>query len=125
MRVLPRRQPPHGLGEHLPVPGLYGLPGAGQDGANIGRGDVTVGSDVWIGHAATVMSGVSIGHGAVIAARSLVTASVPPYGVVGGVPAKLLRYRFDEQTIAYLLEFAWWDWPREQVLANVEMLVPA
>lgn len=73
----------------FPFRGVYGLPGAGRDSANVGHGDITVGSDVWIGHGATVMSGVSgvsVGHGAVIAARSLVTADVPPYAVVGGGP---------------------------------------
>ena len=81
------------------------------------RGDIVVGNDVWIGYEAVILSGVTIGHGAVIAARSVVTRDVPPYAIVGGVPARLIRRRFEPETIDALLELRWWDWPPEE-LAN-------
>jgi acetyltransferase-like isoleucine patch superfamily enzyme len=79
------------------------------------KGDVTIGNDVWIGYDALILSGVTIGDGGVIAARSLVTRDVEPFEVVGGVPAKHIRYRFDERTVKSLLEIAWWKWPREEI----------
>ena len=79
------------------------------------RGNVVIGNDVWIGRGATIMSGVTIGDGAVIAARALVVKDVPPYAIVGGNPAKLIRYRFDEATIEKLLAIRWWDWPEARV----------
>ncbi len=74
-----------------------------------------IGNDVWIGHNASIMSGVTIGDGAVIAANAVVTKDVPPYAIVGGVPAKIIRYRFDEQTITDLLELKWWDLPDDVI----------
>ncbi|KXU99901.1 acetyltransferase [Gluconobacter potus] len=79
------------------------------------KGDVIIGNDVWIGAHATIMSGVTIGDGAVIAAQALVTKSVPPYAIVGGNPAKVIRYRFSETVIARLLALAWWKWPETLV----------
>ena len=81
------------------------------------RGDIVIGNDVWIGYEAVILSGVTIGHGAVIAARSVVTRDVPPYAIVGGAPARLIRRRFEPETIDALLELRWWDWPPEK-LAN-------
>ena len=75
-----------------------------------GKGDVRIGSDVWIGHGAVVTSGVTIGHGAVVGSHAVVTRDVPPYGIVGGNPARLIRHRFDQDTIGRLLAIAWWDW---------------
>lgn len=74
---------------------------------------VTVGHDVWIGHGAIILPGVSIGHGAVVGAGAVVTKDVEPYMIVVGVPAKPLRLRFPEATVARLLDLCWWDWPRE------------
>ncbi|WP_457095916.1 CatB-related O-acetyltransferase [Lysobacter sp. P5_B9] len=71
---------------------------------------VKIGNDVWIGARAIVMGGVAIGHGAVVAANSVVTKDVPPYAIVGGVPARVIRYRFSEAKIQRLLELRWWDW---------------
>lgn len=70
----------------------------------VSKGDITVGDDVWIGHNATIMSGVHIGQGAVVAAGSVVTKDVPPYAIVGGVPAKMIRYRFSSELIGELLK---------------------
>lgn len=85
------------------------------DGHPATRGDVVIGDDVWIGQNATIMSGVTIGSGAVVAACSVVTKDVPPYGIVGGNPAKFIRQRFDDETCALLLELRWWDLPEETV----------
>ena len=71
----------------------------------------TVGNDVWIGCGANVLSGVVIGDGAVIGAGALVNKDIPPYAIAVGVPARVIKYRFDKKTVARLLEVAWWDWP--------------
>lgn len=73
------------------------------------RGDVRIGSDVWIGANATIMDNVAIGHGAVVAAASVVTRDVPPYAIVAGNPARVIRKRFSEEQVAALLEIRWWD----------------
>jgi acetyltransferase-like isoleucine patch superfamily enzyme len=86
------------------------------------HGDVVIGHDVWLGSGAMILSGVTVGNGAVVAAHALVTKDVPPYAIVGGNPARVIRYRFDEPTIAALLESAWWDLPREQVADLVPLL---
>ncbi|MBP1849007.1 CatB-related O-acetyltransferase [Rhizobium halophytocola] len=84
--------------------------------------DTVLGHDVWLGHEAVVMPGVTIGHGAIIAARAVVARDVPPYAVVGGNPARLIRMRFTEDQIADLLAIAWWDWPVEVIEANLGAL---
>jgi len=75
--------------------------------------ETTIGNDVWIGMQATIMGGLNIGDGAVIAGGAVVTKDVPPYAIVGGVPAKILKYRFDEETIHFLLETKWWNNDRD------------
>lgn len=85
-------------------------------------GDTLVGNDVWIGTEAMIMPGVSIGDGAVIGSRALVTRDVEPYSIVGGNPAKFIRKRFDEENIALLLEMQWWDWPLERLHEAMPLL---
>ena len=80
---------------------------------------VTVGHDVWIGHSATVMPGVTIGNGAVVGAGAVVTKDVPPYAIVAGVPAKVIRMRFDGHTIAQIERIAWWNWDEETIRARI------
>lgn len=79
------------------------------------KGDVVIGNDVWIGTEALITSGVKIGDGAVVGARAVVTRDVPPYAIVAGNPAKIVRYRFDEKSIERLLALQWWDWPEHQI----------
>ena len=87
------------------------------------KGDTIVGNDVWIGYKSTIMPGVKIGDGAIIAAKSVVTNDVPPYTIVGGNPAKIIKPRFDDDTIKKLLKIAWWDWEIELISANLEQIV--
>ena len=86
------------------------------------RGDTVVGHDVWIGYGATIMPGVRIGNGAIIAAASVVTRDVPDFAIVGGNPAGLIRYRFDEDTRESLTRIAWWDWDAEKITRNVQAI---
>ncbi len=80
---------------------------------------VTIGSDVWVGTNAIIMPGIEIGHGAIIGAGAIVTHSVPPYQIVVGNPAKILRSRFDHQTVESLLELEWWAWEEEKIKSNI------
>ena len=86
------------------------------------HGDIVVGNDVWIGFEAVILSGVTIGDGAVIASRAVVTKDVPPYTIVGGVPAKTIRRRFDEDTIFKLLALKWWDWAEDRIRRNLQAI---
>jgi len=85
-------------------------------------GDTVIGSDVWIGTEAMFMAGITVGSGAVIAARAVVTKDVPPYAIVGGNPAKIIKYRFDEKTIAQLLSLKWWDWSEEEIKSAMPLI---
>lgn len=86
------------------------------------RGDTVVGHDVWIGYGCTIMPGVHIGDGAIIATRSVVTRDVEPFAIVGGNPAALIRYRFDETTRRELSRIAWWDWDAAKITRNVKAI---
>jgi acetyltransferase-like isoleucine patch superfamily enzyme len=95
---------------------------AGRDGFHASKGDVVIGHDVWLGSQCMILSGVRIGHGAVVAARAVVTKDVPPYAVVGGNPARVIRMRFDEATAARLVASRWWDLPRERIAGLIPLL---
>jgi len=97
----------------------WGLPVEDIPAAWDNKGDIVVGNDVWIGYEAVILAGVTVGDGAIIGTRAVVTKDVPPYTIVGGVPAKPIRKRFDEDTIARLLELRWWDWPEERIAQNI------
>lgn len=77
------------------------------------KGSIILQNDVWVGHGATIMAGVTLRNGCIVAAEAVVTKDVPPYAIVGGNPAKVLRYRFPADIIAALQQIAWWDWPEE------------
>ena len=83
------------------------------------KGDIIIGNDVWIGYEAVILPGVTIGDSAVIGCRAVVTKDVPPYTIVGGVPAKPIRKRFDEETIKELQKIKWWDWPEEKIAGKI------
>ncbi|MFJ5368445.1 CatB-related O-acetyltransferase [Bosea sp. CER48] len=95
----------------------------GATGHDTTRGDVVIGHDVWLGSQCMIMSGIRIGHGAVVAARAVVTRDVPPYAIVAGNPARIVRSRFDEQTAAALLDSRWWELPRERLVPLLPLLM--
>ena len=86
------------------------------------KGDIVIGNDTWIGYEAVVMQGVTIGDGAIVGARAVVTKDVPPYTIVGGVPAKPIRKRFSDEVITQLLEIKWWDWSDEKIKENISAI---
>lgn len=87
------------------------------------KGDITIGNDVWIGYEAVIMAGVSIGDGSVIASRAVVTKDVPPYTIVGGIPAKEIRPRFEGNTVTLLQKMQWWDWPVEKIRLALPFII--
>ncbi len=93
----------------------WGLDKADVASAWDNKGDIVIGNDVWIGFEAVIMAGVHIGNGAIIGARAVVTKDVAPYTIVGGVPARAIRKRFDDATISRLEGLRWWDWPKERI----------
>lgn len=86
------------------------------------KGDTVVENDVWFGQNVTVMPGIHIGNGAIIAANSVVTKDVPDYTIVGGNPCRIIKKRFDDDLIDYLLNLKWWDWPKEKIFKNLDKL---
>ena len=89
------------------------------------KGDNIVGNDVWLGCYSTIMPAVKIGDGAIIGAMSVVTKDVPPYSIVAGNPAKVVRMRFDDKTIEELLKIKWWDWSKEKITRNITAITGA
>lgn len=86
------------------------------------KGDIIIGNDVWIGYEAVITAGVTVGDGAIIGTRAVVTKDVPPYTIVGGVPAKPIRKRFDNETLDELLKIRWWDWQEEKIARNIQAI---
>ena len=91
-------------------------------GHPLSNGDVNIGNDVWLADGCTIMSGVTIGDGAVVANRALVTKDVPPYSIVGGIPAEIIKMRFDSKTIAKLLDIKWWNWKDKDIVKAIRLL---
>ncbi len=100
----------------------WGLPVEDIPRAWDNKGDIVIGNDVWIGYEAVILAGVTVGDGAVVGTRAVVTKDVPPYTIVGGVPAKPIRKRFSEAVIDRLLALQWWDWPEERIAASLEAI---
>jgi acetyltransferase-like isoleucine patch superfamily enzyme len=86
------------------------------------KGDIVIENDVWIGAKATIMSGVKISNGAIVAANSVVTKDVPPYAIVAGNPGKVVKYRFNDKQIERLLSISWWDWSEEKIRENAMLM---
>ena len=100
----------------------FGLPGAYEDGHPRTEQDVVVGNDVWLGHDALVLPGITIGDGAVVGARAVVAKEVRPYAIVVGSPAREVRRRFDDEQVQALLRIRWWEWPEDVVRDRVAQL---
>ena len=83
------------------------------------KGGIIIGNDVWIGFEAVILAGVTIGDGAIIGTQAVVTKDVPPYTIAGGIPAKPIKKRFDEDTISDLLHIKWWNWPKEKISQHI------
>lgn len=118
-----------GGGEHRhdwittsPIRVLFNLPGALVDGHPHTKGETRIGNDVWIGYRSMILSGVVVGDGAIIGAGAVVTKDVPPYAIAAGNPAKVFKYRFDEETRGTLLRVRWWEWEIEKIVDNVHIL---
>ena len=101
----------------------WGLDWADVASAWDNKGDIVIGSDVWIGYEAVILQGVQVGDGAIIGARAVVTRDVPPYTVVAGVPARAIKQRFPTETIEALLALRWWDWPQALVQASLPAIM--
>lgn len=86
------------------------------------KGDIVIGNDVWIGYEAVILAGVTIGDGAIIGARAVVTKNVEPYSIVAGVPAKIIRKRFSDDIVEKLLKIKWWNWPIDKILSNIKFI---
>lgn len=86
------------------------------------KGDIIIGNDVWIGFEAVILSGVTIGDGSIIGTRAVVTKDVPPYTVVGGIPAKPIKKRFSDKVISELLKLQWWNWPETRIKQNIDFI---
>jgi acetyltransferase-like isoleucine patch superfamily enzyme len=92
------------------------------ESACVSNGNVNIGNDVWIGNNVTIMSGITVGDGSIIAANSHVVKNIEPYSIVGGNPARLIRYRFSHEQISKLLEIQWWNWSVEKINQNMSLL---
>lgn len=103
----------------------FDVPGKYLDGSPHSKGDIEIGNDVWLAKNSMVLSGVTIGDGAVVAAGAVVANDVPPFAMVAGVPARIVRFRFSDSQISALLRISWWDWDENFVLERIDDLCSA
>ena len=106
----------------FPFRAKFNLEGKFIDGMPYSNGDIHIGNDVWIGSGVTILSGIIIGDGAIIAANATITKDIPAYAIAGGLPCKVIKYRFDKEMIEKLLELKWWNWSEEKILNEVSIL---
>lgn len=99
---------------------VFGSAWSGAPMSGVIKGDTIVGNDVWIGNSVTIMPGVKIGDGAILGTNSLITKDVEPYTIVGGNPAKVIRKRYDDETIDFLVKLKWWDWSVEKITQHLK-----
>lgn len=105
-----------------PIRIKFNLVGKYEDGMPFSKGPIIIGNDVWIGTNVLILSGVKIGNGSVLAAGSVVTKDVPPFSIVAGNPAKVIKFRFDSDQIKLISNLSWWDWDIEKIIRNVDFL---
>lgn len=122
VEILPGGNHPSHWVSNFPFRAMWNLPGAHADGHPASKGDVVIGNDVWIGRGARILSGVSIGDGAVVGGYSVVTRSVAPYAIVAGAPARQVGFRFPAEERQALLELRWWEKPDPWIRARVDLL---
>ncbi|GAB3022544.1 acetyltransferase [Nocardioides flavus (ex Wang et al. 2016)] len=108
------------FGSYPPFDEVYG---SAHSNSAVARGDLTIGNDVWIGHRAMILSGVTVGDGAVIGAGSVVRQNVPPYAIVAGNPARVSGFRFRPEQIEALLRIRWWDWDEDKIVAALDLMM--
>ncbi len=106
----------------FPLRIAFNLPEKYEDGHPQSNGPVRIGNDVWLGYGCTIMSGITIGDGAVVASNSLVVKDIPPYAIAGGNPADIIKYRFEKIEIESLMSIRWWEWDDKRVLKNVDLI---
>lgn len=106
----------------FPFRARLNMDGKFEDGMPYTKGNIEIGNDVWIGTNVTILSGIKIGNGAVIAAGAVVSKDVSPYAIIGGNPAKLIKYRFHEDQINLLMKIQWWNWDNAKILKHVPLL---
>lgn len=118
-----------GGGEHrtdwvttFPISIAFNLEGAWQDGIPATKGQTFIGNDVWIGYGSTILSGVTIGDGVVVGACSVVSRDVPPYAIIAGNPAEVVRMRFSKKVVDDLMKIKWWDWSEERIITAYELM---
>jgi acetyltransferase-like isoleucine patch superfamily enzyme len=113
--------PPHWVSTY-PFRSKFKQDGAFADGMPTSNGAINIGNDVWIGTGVTILSGVTIGDGAIIGAGAIVSKNIPPYAIAIGIPAKVIKYRFDAQQIEKLQKLKWWNWDNKKIIENINLL---
>jgi acetyltransferase-like isoleucine patch superfamily enzyme len=120
--IIPGGIHPSGWVSTFPFRAMFDLEGGNEDGIPAAKDEIFIGSDVWIGTDAMILSGVRIGDGAIVAARSVVTRDIPPYAIAAGVPAKTVKFRFENHIIEKLEQIRWWEWDEGKIIDAIPLL---